>query len=292
LKAIHAELRVESEEHHQADGKTLPLSILVAEDTPANQKVVSSILRKRGHAVTIAQDGREAVELFGKADYDVVWMDVQMPVMDGYQATAAIHAFQRGRSGKTPVVAMTAHAMRGDREKCLEAGMDAYVAKPINVAELLSVVESVSRSAVGIDSHKTQLVQPRKIQKTAMPERATIVDVDSALQRLGGNLELFHELIACFQDDAPQLLSTIETAFDARDAESLQRAAHSLKGLALNFGANDLVAAAARLESLGADGDISSAQDGLAATKGELDRLRSELERLAVDGSLAARRSK
>jgi signal transduction histidine kinase/CheY-like chemotaxis protein len=120
------------------------LRILLAEDTPANQKLVIRILEKRGHAVEVADNGRKAIEEAARQPFDAILMDVQMPVMDGFQATAAIRSLENG-NGRAPIIAMTAHAMKGDLERCLEAGMDAYLAKPINRRELIEVVERLAR---------------------------------------------------------------------------------------------------------------------------------------------------
>lgn len=123
-----------------------PLTILLAEDLPANQKVVTHVLERRGHTVIVASNGREAVDLFGTRQFDLVLMDIQMPVMDGFQATGAIRKLEQHRECSTPIVAMTAHVMTGDRERCLEAGMDTYIAKPVDIAGLLSLVASVASS--------------------------------------------------------------------------------------------------------------------------------------------------
>jgi CheY-like chemotaxis protein len=118
-----------------------PLRVLLAEDTPANQKLVVRLLNKRGHVVEVAHNGQEAVQLARQGTFDAVLMDVQMPVMDGFQATAAIRAQQAPNQRRLPIIAMTAHAMKGDQERCLEAGMDAYLAKPIDGRELIETLE-------------------------------------------------------------------------------------------------------------------------------------------------------
>jgi CheY-like chemotaxis protein len=122
-----------------------PLRLLLAEDTPANQKLISAILKKRGHGVSIAGNGEEALRMLESQEFDLVLMDVQMPVLDGLQTTAAIREREKTVGGRLPIVAMTAHAMQGDRERCLAAGMDAYIPKPINVAELIEVIETLVR---------------------------------------------------------------------------------------------------------------------------------------------------
>jgi signal transduction histidine kinase len=120
------------------------LRVLLAEDTPANQKLIQRILTKRGHQIQVAKNGQEAVDLLERQSFDVVLMDVQMPVMDGFQATAAIRASQSAEGARVPIIAMTAHAMQGDRERCLAAGMDAYLAKPIDSGRLIDLVEDLS----------------------------------------------------------------------------------------------------------------------------------------------------
>jgi CheY-like chemotaxis protein len=119
------------------------LRILLAEDSLFNQKLALGLLGKRGHEVVVANDGKEAVEACRTQDFDLVLMDVQMPEMDGFEATAAIRAREQRTGAHLPIIAMTAHAMKGDREKCLEAGMDSYVAKPIHASELFAAIESV-----------------------------------------------------------------------------------------------------------------------------------------------------
>lgn len=121
-----------------------PLGVLLAEDTPANQRLIERILHKRGHAVTVARNGREAIELARRERFDVVLMDVQMPVMDGFQATAEIRQFEDPQKSRVPIIAMTAHAMKGDRQRCLAAGMDDYLAKPIDRRRLLEIIEAMA----------------------------------------------------------------------------------------------------------------------------------------------------
>ncbi|MGH9652602.1 MAG: response regulator, partial [Bryobacteraceae bacterium] len=120
------------------------LRILLAEDNAVNQRLAQKLLEKRGHAVTLANDGREALELLERMTFDLVLMDVQMPHLDGFAATAAIRAEERQTGGHIPVIAMTAHAMKGDEERCLRAGMDGYVSKPIQPAALFAAIEAQS----------------------------------------------------------------------------------------------------------------------------------------------------
>jgi CheY-like chemotaxis protein len=125
------------------------LRILLAEDNPANQKVALHFLDQRGHAVEIAQDGLQALEMIRQKGYDVVLMDVEMPETDGFEATSAIRAMPDPRQAKLPIVALTAHALKGDQERCLAAGMDGYLSKPISAEELIAMVERLGNQAVG-----------------------------------------------------------------------------------------------------------------------------------------------
>jgi CheY-like chemotaxis protein len=145
-EAPAAEVRAPRPVEAGADvGGTQPLRLLLVEDTPANQKLITKILEKRGHLVDVASNGEVALRLLPQKEFDVVLMDVQMPVMDGFQATAAIRALPRPHLSGIPIIAMTAHAMQGDRERCLAAGMDAYVTKPIHSQSLIELVERVGR---------------------------------------------------------------------------------------------------------------------------------------------------
>lgn len=250
------------------------LSILLAEDTPANQKVVTTILKKRGHAVTVAQNGREAVELFGKQSFDVVLMDVQMPIMDGIQATAAIREQEKVSTKSTPIIAMTAHAMPGDRERCLQAGMDAYISKPIDVSELIELVESVSDASPPA-SHASEAATTNE---TRCVSEAEVIDFDGAMKRLAGDMELFRDFIGYFDEDSPTLLMSLREAIANKDAATVQRAAHSLKGLAANFGAMNCVSVAHDIEVLGKSGDADGAGELLLRLEAEVKKLAAALE--------------
>ncbi len=242
--------------------RTVPLglSILVAEDTPANQKVIRAILEKRGHLVQIANNGREAVDWVKQGRFDVVLMDVQMPTMDGMQATQTIRQLSKPSQSEIPIVAMTAHARREDRRRCLAAGMDAYIAKPIDAAKLVQLVESVKRRPEEKSSSESWEDFPPVVSSP------THVNVDSALARMGGNETLVTELAQFFLEDVPQLVKDISRALKAGHAEAVERAAHSLKGLAANFDAETLATVALSIEQHGRNGDLEQA----AAQHGDL----------------------
>lgn len=244
------------------------LSVLLAEDTPANQKVVTTMLKKRGHSVTVAQNGREAVELFKKDHFDVVLMDVQMPILDGFQATSVIRALERGSSSSTPIIAMTAHAMRGDREKCLEAGMDAYVAKPLDVKQLLGLIESVAEDHSNTSSKYERVPLPDE-QNRDVP----IVDYAAAMNRLGQDADLFREFVTYYDEDSKNLYDEIETAIEQQASGDLHRAAHNLKGLASSLGAQRVVNASYKLERLGKTEELVQAAKALEELSREMECL-------------------
>ena len=247
------------------------LSVLVVEDTPANQKVVGSILRKRGHQVTVAPHGGEALRLLvAGAGYDVILMDVQMPVMDGYEATAEIRKLERKFGWHIPIVAMTAHAMEGDREKCLAAGMDTYLTKPIDVQRLIEVVESIAS-----DDAKSETPSA-----TPSPKHDGPINIDATLARLGGDRELLAEFVAIFQSDAPQLVRDLEEAVAQQDATVVERTAHSLKGLAANIGATGVADQADELERRAANGSRNELTATLSHLKTQMQLLNGSLTNL------------
>jgi signal transduction histidine kinase/DNA-binding response OmpR family regulator/HPt (histidine-containing phosphotransfer) domain-containing protein len=209
-----------------------PLQVLVAEDNVVNQRVASGLLRKRGHEVTVVGDGRAALAAIAAATFDVVLMDVQMPEMDGFEATSAIRAQEAVTGGHLRIIAMTAHAMTGDRDRCLRAGMDGYVSKPLDPRLLCAVVEQ---------------------EEIAPSSGAPAFERASALERLGGDPVLLSEIIQLFLEDCPIRVAAIRAAIDVRDADALCREAHALKGAAGNLSALSLFETAEILEQLGRD---------------------------------------
>jgi two-component system, sensor histidine kinase and response regulator len=271
------------------------LRILIAEDTPANQKVVRSILAKRGHTASVAHNGREALEMHQLEEFDAVLMDVQMPTMDGLQATRAIRALDDHDKSSIPIVAMTAHAMQGDRERCIAAGMDAYVSKPIDARRLVRLVEELvephtaeaataaERDAATVSGRPTPVVPPGN--GVAVPVFVPAV----ALQRLGDDEELLRDLVQFYGDDSRVLMETIRSQLALREApaegeeaeidgDELMRAAHSLKGLSANLEAIPVRDAAGRIERAARAGHFAEARDHLPALEHEIERLWRALE--------------
>jgi len=271
LRVVPASDPVQDEVGESASTFSRPLHVLLAEDSTVNQRVVVRLLEQRGHSVAVANNGREAVDMFESLPdrtFDVVLMDVQMPMMDGFQATGAIRRREAEKGGHVPIVAMTANAMKGDRERCLEAGMDGYISKPIRAKSFFRVVEEMTETVttaavpdVGVDSAP--------------------VDRAEALQRTGGNVEVLQELVALFFEECPTLMNQIRTAIADRDKPLLRRAAHTLKGSVAVFGAESAREAAWRLESIGRDGDMDEAAAAWQSMERQIKRLMPALTELA-----------
>ena len=197
------------------------LRLLLAEDNLVNQKLAVRLLEKRGHSIEVAANGKLALEALEREAFDVVLMDVQMPEMDGFEATAAIRARERQTGGHTLIVAMTAHAMKGDRERCLEVGMDGYVAKPLQPDELFEEIERLA----DINGNKPgSSSKPRQKPSASV---APVFNQTEALENTDGDLELLKELIEAFFTEYPPAVERIQTAIVDRDATELQKAART-----------------------------------------------------------------
>jgi signal transduction histidine kinase/CheY-like chemotaxis protein len=249
------------------------LHVLIAEDNAVNQRLAASVLERRGHRVTIAANGREAVSAAARGRFDAVLMDVQMPDMGGFEATAEIRRREVADGvARVPIVAMTAHAMKGDRERCLAAGMDEYLTKPLDSRRLCTLVEYLA----GIGTERNEGFASELIGISS--EDAS----DAVLARMGGDRQLLAEVARLFVEDAPRHLEAIAQAIANRDAESLRRAAHALKGAAANFDAQSVVDLARELERIGDRDELLNAPALLDALRGELDRLLSSLRTLSI----------
>jgi two-component system sensor histidine kinase/response regulator len=257
------------------------LQILLAEDNVVNQRLAIGMLTKAGHSVEVAANGKEAFEFWARArsreqgPYDLVLMDVQMPVMDGFEATGAIRAEEELTGGHVTIIAMTAHAMKGDRERCLEANMDGYLSKPINAKTLFNTIEKVAATTARRGgSEPTNAAADEKL------------DLAAAGRRIGADPELLAEIAGLFVEQYPKLLAEMDRAVALGDGTSLERVAHSLKGAVANFGADAAVNDADRIETLGHAGDFVAAREAVALLRNELERIRPAL--IEAGTSLAA----
>ena len=243
--------------------------LLLVEDNEVNQEVAQQILGDAGVRVDIAGNGALALARIAEADYDGVLMDCQMPVMDGYQATRKLR--QDPRYAHLPVIAMTANAMVGDKEKCLEAGMNDFIAKPIDVAQLFSTLARWVTPRPGAGALVAAALEAPAAALLPIAPIAGL-KMDAALRRVGGNLDLMRKLLGRFVDTQCDAARRIAAALDAGELEEAARAAHTLKGLAGNIGADALAGCAAALERVLA-GDGVGAQPALAALRHALDPL-------------------
>jgi signal transduction histidine kinase/DNA-binding response OmpR family regulator/HPt (histidine-containing phosphotransfer) domain-containing protein len=258
-----------------------PLRILLAEDNPVNRQLALRLLEKRGHTVVAVHNGQEAVALLDNpaaGPFDAVLMDVQMPEMDGFQATALIREKEKATGRHMPIVAMTAHAMKGDRERCLAAGMDGYIAKPIHPNELFDTIDGL-------------VAAPTSSRGDNLPEspESSVLDEAALLDRVGGDTQLLAQLVEVFLHDYPHLVEEIRKALEAQDARALERAAHTLKGSVANFAAQKAYETALQLERIGRSEELAGAASAFENLEREMARLTPALARVAAD--VAPRRS-
>jgi two-component system, sensor histidine kinase and response regulator len=270
------------------------LHILLAEDNAINQRVAVGMLEKRGHTVVVAGNGKEALAAAESESFDLILMDVQMPEMDGFEATRAIREKEeRARSTLSPqpsvlspqgprlrtldpglfhipIVAMTAHAMKGDRERCFEAGMDGYVSKPLQVQQLFEVIAGLVPTLARAEADTPDQTAPTE----------QVFDRNAALDRVEGNWELLQEIVSLFFDEIPRLLSAVQEPIARRDAKALERAAHTLKGAVGNFGAKGAFDAALRLEAMGRGRDLTNVAEAYAELEKEVTHLKGALAAL------------
>ncbi|MFH1033480.1 MAG: PAS domain S-box protein [Pseudomonadota bacterium] len=239
----------------QRAGLPAGLKVLLAEDNPVNQHLAMRLLKKWGMDVELAGNGAEALNILERKSFDLVLMDVQMPGMDGLSATKAIREREQGTAGRLPIIALTAHAMASDRQRCLEAGMDGYVAKPIDPQALLGAIRAL------------HLAGPADQADQASPA----VDRQGLVRRFDGDRELIRQLVRIFVEECPKILEQAQRALQAGDAQELAMAAHTLKGSVGYFEAPEAVEAALLLEQMGRAGQLDQA--GLA-----LEHLRRVLE--------------
>ncbi len=226
------------------------LRVLLAEDNEVNQELAVRLLGRQGHTVVVAGNGREAVAAWEAGAFDFILMDVQMPEMDGLVATAEIRTRERHRGGHVPVIALTAHAMKGDRERCLAAGMDEYVSKPIRLPELLRAIERVVPA----------FTAPAEMPAAAPADgEGGAFDARAALARVDGDKGLLRKLTDLFSDNAPKLLAAAREAVARQDGTALGRAAHQIQSTATIFGARAVTETAQRLEGAGRQGDYAGA---------------------------------
>jgi two-component system sensor histidine kinase/response regulator len=247
-----------------------PLRILLAEDDIINQKVSMGSLEKAGHQVSVANNGREAVAALDLQPFDLVLMDLQMPEMDGLEATAAIREREKVLGRRTPIIALTAHAMHGDRERIMAAGMDGYVTKPIRQEELWKAIGECVPLVAG-----TEILPDGRADQT--------LDRMMLLARVGGNAKRLTEILGLFSSECPRLMEELHEAVLHRNAERIQWTAHTLKGTFGSLSASDAFAAALRLEELGCGGNLAGADAAFAVLQQQIHRLALAVGQFGTD---------
>jgi PAS domain S-box-containing protein len=275
-----AEARPKLVTRHNLEQERVALRVLLAEDNPVNQKVAARLVEREGHHVTVVANGREAVDQVAQHDFDVVLMDVQMPEMDGFEATARIREREKQTAVHLPIVALTAHAMKGDQERCLAAGMDRYLAKPVQPRDLKAAIAAVVPKSGAGAALAQAAPAPSSSRPPAHVADVKCIDESALLSSLGGDRELLTELLQLFRTDYPRTLERLRAALAAGDSQEVRFAAHALKGSVANFYAQSAVAAALRLERMGRNNKLENWQEALAALERELADVVAGLERM------------
>jgi two-component system sensor histidine kinase/response regulator len=242
--------------------------ILVAEDNRVNQQLAKVLLERMGHSVALAADGTEAVAAFGREAFDLILMDVQMPEMNGFEATAAIREIEHHIGGRVPIVALTADAMTGDRETCLEAGMDRYVAKPLDVGVLARTIAEL------LEEGTAPLLGPPPV------DPALSVDRVQMLARVGGDEDVLDHLAERFLDGLPQFRADTESGLRRGDVAAVVAPTHMLRESLRIFGATAADATARLLEMAARDGDRVAAAEAFVTLMLQLERVCEGLEQL------------
>ncbi len=294
IETLNANPVVEQNKAHQVTTNetkfSRPLRLLLVEDNPVNQMFAVAILEKKGHNVRIAINGQEALDILEKEQFDAVLMDIQMPVLDGLEATRRIRIREKESGKHIPIIAMTAHAMQRDKEECFEVGMDHYISKPIRTEHLFEMLDGIAPSvevsaepqpaSVGA-APMLRFDQPTPAATpvaTSLVEDKLIFDRAEALEQCLGSVEMLTQLARVFSQNADQMMAAINDAITAHDAKALHRSAHTFKGAVGNLAAKKGYDAALRLEQMGRNNDMTGAQEAFEQLQQILNLLRSSLQ--------------
>jgi len=269
------------------------LKILLAEDSLYNQKLAVALLERKGHQVVVANNGAEAVGLVRSQVFDLVLMDVQMPEMDGLEATRVLRERELNTGRHLPIVAMTAQAMKGDRERCLESGMDDYLTKPVRAAELYETIARIAGGIAREAAATSKATLPPASENGAgsepdvrpVPESTSgrSIVLTEALKVVDGDLKLLTEVVGIFLAESPRLLAEIENGIGRGDSVVVCRAAHTIKGGLRMFGAQSAYDLACRIEGLGRNGDIAGATEDFRHLKRVMLELERELSAFVIE---------
>jgi len=262
---------------HTLREKQRRLRILLTEDNAVNQKLAIAMLTKRGHSVVAVDTGKEAItalEHQGDKLFDLILMDIQMPEMDGFEATAVIRKKEKTVGTHLPIIALTAHAMKGTREMCLDAGMDGYVSKPLRPSELFSAIEALI--SVPAPSGKKDTA---KIARQPNNVTEAVFNKEDALASVDGDKNFLKEIVELFVKECPTMVAQIRQAVNEGNAPAVDRASHKLKGVVGNFGGRNAYDLAWKLERMGKNSDLTNAKEVFTSLEKEMDRLTKALER-------------
>ena len=242
LGVLHSATTANSSDTNPGDtsGTIQSLSILLAEDNLVNQKLAVALLEKAQHSVVIANNGQQAIQLYQQQHFDLVLMDVQMPEVDGFEATLEIRKIQDRTNQRTPIIALTAHASQSDRKRCLAAGMDEYLSKPIRPADLYELIDSVT-------GHRSNLMDTKP---TSTDQPVRLVDWERAFDTVGGDQELLSDLIRVYLRDQDSMVGSIQAAIESKNLNELRLSAHSIKGALTHLGTREPARFAMRLEEM------------------------------------------
>jgi len=263
---------------HSVHDEHARCSVLVVDDVEINREMALVTLEKQGHRVTLASDGREAVDACRSGQFDIIFMDIQMPVMDGFEATREIRALQRHRGDSVPIVAMTAYAQQGDRDKCLEAGMDAYLSKPVRPVEIIAMLDRLVPGRTPADGETTgqSTPEPHAAEASKTGTTLPVFDRTDLVERLGGRESMVERFVAMFITNTATYLTALRAAVDAGDAENTRVQAHAIKGAAANISAMRIKETAAILDAQAKLGQL----DGAAGLVERLEEEFAEFSRL------------
>jgi CheY-like chemotaxis protein/HPt (histidine-containing phosphotransfer) domain-containing protein len=259
-----------------AGSASLGLTVLIAEDNPTSQLIARKMLEKIGCTVRIAGNGLEATRMIQQGKYDLVLMDFEMPQMNGLEATRVIRDIEKETNGHLPIIAMTANAMKKDFERCIEAGMDGYLSKPVSPENLIKAIKGL------MPSLKTEAKSEMKPEARPAPEPP--VDLETALKTVGNDKDILKEVLTVFlKEDSPRLLQNIREAIRQEAGQTIKAEAHGMKGASSALGGKMVAAAAARLEAAGLSGDMSAAQGIFAEMCTEIERFKDFYSRIDLE---------
>lgn len=278
--AAHPELPPYSESLPEVVQPFLPpMRVLLTEDNPVNQRLGVVTLEKYGHTVRVAGNGREALSALAEQPFDIVLMDVQMPEMDGLEATAAIRRHEQSTGQHMPIIAVTAHAFQEDRDRCLAAGMDGYVSKPIRVEELWREMAIVANRRVQPDQPNPPASAADDGGRTA----TCSLDRDDLLDQVNGDLQVLREIVELAQAECPRLVAEIGSALNGHNLDGAWKAAHSLKSMVGSMTARDAYSIAARVESSAREGRMDAAAAAFEELERAMQLLQSDLNGLVEE---------